>query len=67
VSDATPQIADAQFRAFQEFDEHSDGSVLRLDTAQGLDAQVADIAGSLDARGLRCRASRRCGTGFRDP
>jgi predicted kinase len=67
VSDATPQIAEAQFRAFEEFDEHSEGSVLRLDTAQRLDGQVADIARALDARGLRYRASRRHGAAPRNP
>jgi hypothetical protein len=64
---ALEQIAEAQFRAFEEFDEHSEGSVLRLDTAQGLDGQVADIARALDARGLRCRASRGRGAAPRNP
>jgi aminoglycoside phosphotransferase family enzyme/predicted kinase len=50
VSDATPQIAEEQFRGFEEFDEPSDGSVLRLDTAQALDAQVAEIARAVDRR-----------------
>ena len=36
VSDATPQIAEEQFRSFEEFDEHSEGTVLRLDTTQPL-------------------------------
>jgi len=48
VSDATPQIAEEQLRSFEEFDELSDGSVLRLDTAQALDAQVAEVAGAVD-------------------
>ena len=48
VSDATPQIAEEQFRGFEEFDELSDGSVLKVDTAQALDAQVAEIASAVD-------------------
>ncbi len=52
VSDATPQIAGEQFRIFEELDERSDGSVLRLDTAQALDTQVAEIARAVDRFGL---------------
>ena len=48
VSDATAQIVEEQFGSFEEFDEPSDGSVLRLDTAQALDVQVAEIAGAVD-------------------
>jgi aminoglycoside phosphotransferase family enzyme/predicted kinase len=51
VSDATPQIAEEQFRAFEELDERSEGSVLRLDTAQALDTQVAEIARTVDRVG----------------
>jgi predicted kinase len=52
VSDATPQVAEEQFRAFEEFDERLDGRVLRVDTTEALDAQVAEIAGAVD-RGPR--------------
>jgi aminoglycoside phosphotransferase family enzyme/predicted kinase len=52
VSDATPQIAEEQFWAFAELDELPADSVLRLDTAQSLDAQVAEIARAADRRGL---------------
>ena len=52
VSDATPQIAEEQFRGFEEFDEHSEGPVLRLDTSQALDVQIAEIARAVDGCGL---------------
>jgi uncharacterized protein len=52
ISDATPRIAEEQFRAFEELDELPEGSVLRLDTARPLDAQVAEIARAVDRRGL---------------
>ena len=52
VSDATPQIAEEQFHSFEELDEHSDGTVLRLDTAQVLDVQIAEIARVVDGCGL---------------
>ncbi|MGA2319176.1 MAG: AAA family ATPase [Solirubrobacteraceae bacterium] len=52
VSDATPQIAEEQFRAFEELDERTDGSILRLDTAQALDLQIAEVARAVDRRGL---------------
>jgi uncharacterized protein len=61
VSDATPRIAEQQFRSFEELDEPSEGSVLRLDTTQALDAQVAAIARALDRPGLG--RSRRGATG----
>jgi uncharacterized protein len=48
MSDATPQIAEEQFHAFEELDELSAGSVLRLDTTQPLDAQVAALARAVD-------------------
>ncbi len=51
ISDATPQIAEEQFRSFEELDELSDGGVLRLDTTQSLDAQVAEVARAVDRRG----------------
>jgi uncharacterized protein len=50
VSDASPQLAEEQFRAFEEPDELPDGSVLRLDTAQPVDAQVAEVARAVDQR-----------------
>ena len=49
VSDATPQIAEEQFRSFEQFDEHPGGTVLRLDTTQPLDVQIAEIARAVDA------------------
>ena len=52
VSDATPQIAEEQFRSFEEFDEHPGGTVLRLDTTQPLDVQIAEFARAVDARVL---------------
>jgi aminoglycoside phosphotransferase family enzyme/predicted kinase len=52
VSDATPQIAEEQFRSFEELDEHSEGAVLRLETAQVLDVQIAEIARAVDGCGL---------------
>jgi aminoglycoside phosphotransferase family enzyme/predicted kinase len=56
VSDATPQIAEAQFHAFEELDELPAGSVLRLDTAQSVDAQIAEVSRALDRRWLRSTA-----------
>ena len=52
VSDATPRIAEEQFGSFEDFDELSEGTALRLDTAQVLDAQIAEIARTVDRRGL---------------
>ncbi len=52
VSDATPQIAEEQFGSFEDFDELSEGTALRLDTARALDAQIAAIAHAVDSRGL---------------
>jgi hypothetical protein len=52
ISDATPQIAEEQFHAFEELDELSDNSVLRLDTDQALDAQVAEVTRAVDRRGV---------------
>ena len=48
VSDATPQITAEQFRSFEEPDQHSEGTILRLDTAQVLDVQIAEIARAVD-------------------
>ena len=53
VSDATPQIAEEQFHDFEDFDEHSDGTVLRLDTAQALDTQLAELTRTLDGAPAR--------------
>jgi hypothetical protein len=50
VSDATPQIVEEQLRDFEEFDESSEGSVLRLDTTKSLEMQVAEVARTIDAR-----------------
>jgi len=52
VSDATPQIAEQQFHTFEELDEHSEGTVLRLDTTEVLDAQIVGIARAVDGCGL---------------
>jgi aminoglycoside phosphotransferase family enzyme/predicted kinase len=52
VSDATPRIAEEQFRAFEELNERLDGASLRLDTTRDLDAQVAEVARAVDRRGL---------------
>jgi aminoglycoside phosphotransferase family enzyme/predicted kinase len=52
ISDATPRIAVEQFHSFEELDEHSEGTVLTLDTAQDLDGQIAEIARAVDAARL---------------
>jgi len=49
ISDATPQIAEEQFRVFGELDECSAGDVLRLDTTQSLDMQLAEVARAVDS------------------
>jgi uncharacterized protein len=59
VSDATPEIAEEQFRDFEDFDARSEGPVLRLDTSQPLDGQVAQVALATDRCGSH-RAS--CGS-----
>ncbi|MGO8905900.1 MAG: AAA family ATPase [Solirubrobacteraceae bacterium] len=51
VSDATPPLAEEQFREFEELDELPGREVLRLDCAQALDAQVAAVMAAVD----RCR------------
>ncbi len=48
VSDATPLLAEEQFHGFEELDELSAREVLRLDTAQPVDAQVAAVATAVD-------------------
>ncbi|HEY5046311.1 MAG TPA: AAA family ATPase [Solirubrobacteraceae bacterium] len=48
VSDATPQIAAEQSRAFEELDELLPESLLRLDATQTLDTQVAELARAVD-------------------
>ena len=50
LSDATPMIAEEQFRAFEELEELPESSVLRLDTSRPPDAQVAEIACAVDRR-----------------
>ena len=52
VSDATPSIAEEQFRAFEELDELPRRTVLRLDTSQALDVQIAELALGVDRLGL---------------
>ena len=49
VSDATPQIAEEQLRAFEEIDELPAANVLRLDTAQPVEDQLAELALGVDA------------------
>jgi aminoglycoside phosphotransferase family enzyme/predicted kinase len=49
LSDATPQIAEEQFRAFEELDELPAANVLRVDTAQPLEDQLAELALGVDA------------------
>ena len=49
LSDATPQIAEEQFRSFEEIDELPAANVLRLDTAQPLEDQLAELAVGVDA------------------
>jgi aminoglycoside phosphotransferase family enzyme/predicted kinase len=49
LSDATPQIAEEQFRAFEEIDELPAADVLRLETAQPLEDQLAALALGVDA------------------
>ena len=48
ISDATPQLAEEQYRAFEELDELPAGAVLRLDTTLSLDAQLAALARAVD-------------------
>lgn len=57
ISDATPQIVERQFREWEEPAEPADGGllreelregVLRLDTTRPLDAQVAEVAMTVD-------------------
>jgi aminoglycoside phosphotransferase family enzyme/predicted kinase len=48
ISDATPQIAEEQYRSFEELDELPEDSVLRLDTSRPVDIQVVDVARAVD-------------------
>lgn len=48
VSDATPQVVEAQYSEFEEFDAQPDGSLLRLDTVQLLDQQIAEVTRAVD-------------------
>jgi aminoglycoside phosphotransferase family enzyme/predicted kinase len=48
VSDATPEIAERQFRDFEELDGRSEGCALRLDTSGTSDLQVAAVARAAD-------------------
>jgi hypothetical protein len=57
VSDATPQLAEEQHRAFEELDELPPGRVLRLDTSRALDEQLAEVTSAVD----RCGPHRRSG------
>jgi aminoglycoside phosphotransferase family enzyme/predicted kinase len=49
ASDATPQVVEEQLRSFEELDELPAASVLRLDTAQPLEDQLAELALAVDA------------------
>ncbi len=56
VSDATPEIVAEQHRSFEELDELDPATLLELDAARPLDAQVAAVSGAVDrllARGAR--------------
>lgn len=50
VSDADPELVARRYRAFEPLDELPRGSVLRLNTEQSLDAQVALVARAVDRR-----------------
>ena len=58
ISDATPQIAEEQFHSFEELDELPNNSVLRLDTTQTLDTQVAEVTRAVDRRSAEGCAGR---------
>lgn len=62
VSDATPEIVAAQFRAWDALDELAPMEVLALDTAgppaRPLDDQVAEVALAVDRRIDGCMAER---------
>jgi aminoglycoside phosphotransferase family enzyme/predicted kinase len=49
LSDATPKVAEEQFRAFEEIDELPAANLLRLDTTQPLEDQLAELALGVDA------------------
>ncbi len=51
ISDATPQIAQQQFDAFDELEEMPEEQVLRLDTTKAADAQIAELTRALDSAG----------------
>ena len=56
MSDATPQIAEEQFRASRISTSAPRARVLRLDATQVLDAQIAEVARAVDRRGLGGRS-----------
>lgn len=58
VSDATPEIVEGQFHAFEELDERSEASTLRLDTTQTLGMQLAAVARAVDATAAHGAAGR---------
>jgi uncharacterized protein len=58
ISDATPQIAEEQFHAFEELDELPSNSVLRLNTTQTVDTQVAEVTRAVDRRSAEGCAGR---------
>ena len=51
LSDATPQTVEQHFREFEELEEIAPGEVLRMDTTQAIEAQLAGLELELDARG----------------
>lgn len=60
ISDATPEVAAAQFHRFQALDELPAASVLQLDSERSTDAQVLEVVRAVDER-MRCRAARTAG------
>ncbi len=48
VSDASPGIVTAQYAAFEQFEEPSDGPILKLDALQPLAQQIVSVTGSVD-------------------
>jgi uncharacterized protein len=48
VSDATPQIVEQQYRAFEDLEEIPRDCMVRLDTSQGVDTQVSEVALAVD-------------------
>src|SRR5262249_37790440 len=49
LSDATPKIAEEQFRTFEEIDELPAANVLGLDATQPMEDQLAELTLGVDA------------------